>query len=1154
MSFAFRPTALVDLLHSRHQVGIRQRSLRHRCRLGRATELVFVLASGATLLIGGQANADDLIWTGAESNFWDEVGDENWINTTTGSIPDFFVDGDDVTFDGTSFIRTVTISQGAPVTAGDITFDASSYVIDAATSDDQLDVTGTLSVTNAFDSAIIYARLVDGATIEGAGNLMLAGGSGDVVTTGDIVVNGAAIQTVSLRGGTFFNDVVQNGGNVLIDGANFSSASNLIVNSGTMTLASTVTVNDVTLDGPAGTELEIVSSGALQYDAAGTLDVEGAALLDLREGGTIGTSGVNVSVNAGAGSALSIEGTVNGDVATASSTSEMGGNVSGRLTVSGGSTTVNSEASADEVLVTGGDLTINDTLNVRGGTGPVVYNGTSTGTINGTVNGSVFTASTAGVTLADGGQILGVFGQNSGGTNTTVTGDFSVSGEIQVNSGIFTINGSSGGDTPTLTTSRLRVMTISQVDLNGELNANLWSEGGTINLAGNIVNTRALEMRPGTAGVVNVTGDSTIDGYADVYGGVLNVQGGTTLTVRGARGVSVSDGVGTDTMNLVGDLAGDLTVNSAGIMNFDGGDVTGNTTVNTGGSAVVSADTTFNGDVTLAGGTAEFDNGADIAIVVQDNPATAGTTEGTLTIGGSFTDTGTAAITSSGAGNVAVSASTLVLGSGFVENDVAVTGGGGFTFDVDALDVNTGGALNLTAFAGTLLDYDVSVSSGTATIDAATVVGDGAGTFFGVTVDSGAALVLDDDLTASSLTSNGNTTFGDGVTFFGMGNTYVNGVGSTDTFGDNAGVVDNGAVTNNGTLDFNGSGFLTADANDDDALTVTNSATGTINMNDLDASNDDVLTVAAGGADTAFENQGAINLNGQTLDVTGVAALNTTGAGVVDMGGGTIIGDVVNESTAQQSLSGTIGDGTDGSGSYTQQTTATADTQVVAGDLTVDGAVTINAGSLTVGDGVTGRTLSADTVAIGSGGTVNVSAGSTLENTLNGLLSDGDLTNDGALDIGDGATVQSVGNILNNGTLAFSGSATLDANTDGDFSNETIRNTGLIQANGGAADTVAIGGDSLINTSTGRLEVNGGTLNGIDTLTNSSSSAGAIQVGVGATLGFNTLNSSAGTVTSAGTLDGDVALSGTAALVQNAGGSVDGNLSTAGASAFDING
>ena len=67
------------------------------------------------------------------------------------------------------------------------------------------------------------------------------------------------------------------------------------------------------------------------------------------------------------------------------------------------------------------------------------------------------------------------------------------------------------------------------------------------------------------------------------------------------------------------------------------------------------------------------------------------------------------------------------------------------------------------------------------------MVGDSAGTFFGVTVDSGAALVLDDDLTASSLTSNGNTTFGDGVTFFGMGNTYVNGAGSTDTFGDNAG-------------------------------------------------------------------------------------------------------------------------------------------------------------------------------------------------------------------------------------------------------------------------------------------------------------------------------------------------------------------------------
>ncbi|MCU0800359.1 MAG: hypothetical protein MUD11_01060, partial [Rhodobacteraceae bacterium] len=45
------------------QTGIRQRSLRRHCRLGRATELVFILATGATLILGsGAAMAQNLSW------------------------------------------------------------------------------------------------------------------------------------------------------------------------------------------------------------------------------------------------------------------------------------------------------------------------------------------------------------------------------------------------------------------------------------------------------------------------------------------------------------------------------------------------------------------------------------------------------------------------------------------------------------------------------------------------------------------------------------------------------------------------------------------------------------------------------------------------------------------------------------------------------------------------------------------------------------------------------------------------------------------------------------------------------------------------------------------------------------------------------------
>ena len=52
-----------------HQIGIRQRSLRRHCRLGRATELVFILATGLTLVLSG----------GAEAQTWDGDLDEDFL-------------------------------------------------------------------------------------------------------------------------------------------------------------------------------------------------------------------------------------------------------------------------------------------------------------------------------------------------------------------------------------------------------------------------------------------------------------------------------------------------------------------------------------------------------------------------------------------------------------------------------------------------------------------------------------------------------------------------------------------------------------------------------------------------------------------------------------------------------------------------------------------------------------------------------------------------------------------------------------------------------------------------------------------------------------------------------------------------------------------
>ena len=78
--------------NSVRQIGIRQRSLRRHCRLGRATELVFILVTGATLTLSDRAEAQT--WNGASDTNW-AVG-TNW---TPNGVP---VAGD-----------TVSINNGA---------------------------------------------------------------------------------------------------------------------------------------------------------------------------------------------------------------------------------------------------------------------------------------------------------------------------------------------------------------------------------------------------------------------------------------------------------------------------------------------------------------------------------------------------------------------------------------------------------------------------------------------------------------------------------------------------------------------------------------------------------------------------------------------------------------------------------------------------------------------------------------------------------------------------------------------------------------------------------------------------------------------------------------------------------------------------------
>ena len=152
------------------QTGIRQRSLRKHCRVGRATELVFVLATGMMLALGGAAQAQD--WdagntaddpavdapTGGNGN-WEEGGTSNlWdLGATNGA----FTSGDNATF-GAPGGYTVTV-DAAGVTVNDIAFTANNVAIDGPGA---LTISGTVSSTVG-NNAVINAN------ITGASRLLL---------------------------------------------------------------------------------------------------------------------------------------------------------------------------------------------------------------------------------------------------------------------------------------------------------------------------------------------------------------------------------------------------------------------------------------------------------------------------------------------------------------------------------------------------------------------------------------------------------------------------------------------------------------------------------------------------------------------------------------------------------------------------------------------------------------------------------------------------------------------------------------------------------------------------------------------------------------------------------------------------------------------
>ena len=493
-----------------------------------------------------------------------------------------------------------------------------------------------------------------------------------------------------------------------------------------------------------------------------------------------------------------------------------------------------------------------------------------------------------------------------------------------------------------------------------------------------------------------------------------------------------------------------------------------------------------------------------------------------------------------------------------------------------ALDNGTAG-LNMSG--GTLNLGSVGASGPTMTGDVTMTGGTGVGV---------GNSTLDGSLTMSNGAGyqNGSSTI--------TGNVGVSGAGTN--FFNNSGIVQ-GTLTNNGGT-IGSSGGTLADVNNisgafnyggGTAGNVTN--TGDLNftggsMNSLDNNTGGDVDVTGGGTvDTVVTNAGALDINTGTLTVTGNSTTNENGGTLAVAAGATLASDVTNQTGAQATFNGDVGnvENTGGTVTISGGTTASLDntagnsavnggtiagtTNVDAGEVTVAGGTlignsTVNGGTLDINSGTAGNVENA-------GGTLEIDGGAvaSVDNTAGtATMGGGDITGNLNVDAGNvtttGGTIGSVtqgggalalGNTVQGDVTVTAG--TLDLQT-GAIVNGTLNNAGITTFDEGSLNnvnnsgTITVVGAQTIGgyfTNTGTVDGSTAGNDGITTTGTFATSgdittdagntftiaAGAIDLQTGAT--FNGIND----------LDGSVVLDG---AVQNAADlDVTGNIALTGA-------
>lgn len=1089
--------------------------------IGRTTFSFDPAAPANTIRIKVVGTPASLFWnnTGATGDgaTWENAQVQK--NFTNGGNPDFFYDGDNVTFDDNNNAHyAVTISS--TVAPGSVTFNnsAGDYTLNGGTigGNGGLTKNGTSAVT------ILTSNTFTGPTVINAG------------TVNDGVSGALGAGTITIAGGV----LNVNASGAMNTGAVTLTSGTLNLANGGVSIAGTLTINGGTLDNTSGSALALGSNNAQVW--GGSFAFTGTSDLNLGTGGVTLNSNPTITVNAGTltvGGAI-VNGTGNSITKAGAGQLTLAGanSFSGGLTINAGAVRLSTNASAGGAAagtiavnpsgtLIGTTLTFANPITLAGGT--IGSNGNSTYSSNVTVNTDSTIQIADPLATATGGDVIitgNLLGSGNlnvlAGTNQTSPdggNGFRLRGTGASNySGTITLNNNVKGELQTAVAGPFSpagtgkiVMVAGAASLNASTNAPASGGYSEFNLRNNIGGTAIL----GTNVEVTGSGLVVMNVPTNLAAGTLNVKvvmgdlkiGGQELAVYKSTTAGTPGFLEFQTVTLTGNATFSPKKPGFGAANVDAGDLildaisetAVGSSITMGGlrTLVLNGNNTFTGGLTINSGTVQLANPGALntttpnAVTLVGNNGTVlpklqlnGTSVAVNGLNSSGGASATAAVVENGN---ATTAATLTVDStsnptfdGVMQNGAAAalslaqTGTG--TFTLTGNNTYTG---TTTISAGGTLRVGSGVGSTSGAISGTSSVSGGAGSLLYLNRNSG-DWTLPGAITGSlAVTKDGNNA----VTLTGSSN-Y-----SGDTNVNLGALVVNGGISGS-TIKVNSGGTL---AGVGSLFNVTMAGGGAIHPGsaaaDLSAGNLAMSTLTVNGGDYR------VDVGGDQINVNGLAHFTAAST----------ISPVSNVAPGTYTIL-TAGTLTIDAGQNPTVNQVTGARETFSLNLSTPNTIKLNVvgtvanllwkGNLDAGGG----TFLWDVQ--GTKNFINTSSGNiadfffngdnpTFDDTainktvtVNGSVQPGTLTVNNSVGAGNDYTLTGNGTIDGFGTLVKNGGGTLTISTNNPngYSGGTLINAGVVNANSFGAlgtGTITISGGTLNANSSGNLNTGAVTLN-----------------------------------------------------------------------------